>query len=97
VLPRELFFQVFLGVLSRVSIKRVFFLSSASHEGVPAKVGSLDSQASPSVVIADSLFILCCGFVVATNIKRRVKGKITTEGLGRTERFLSRSHFVSWT
>ena len=45
---------------------------------------ALDSRPVPSVVI-----YLC--FVVGANIRRSMKGKVTTEGLGRTEPFLSRS------
>ena len=36
------------------------------------------------------LFVFCCGFVVGANIRRTAKIAITTEGLGRTEPFLSR-------
>ncbi len=48
----------------------------------------LDSR-PPSVVI-----YLC--FVVGANIRQSMKGKITTEGLGRTEPFLSRSASMAW-
>ena len=54
------------------------------------RAGHLDSRARPSVVICLIVFVHCCGFVVGANIWRSVKVTITTEGLGRTEWFLSR-------
>ena len=45
----------------------------------------------------DLVFVFCCDFVVGTNIWRSMKCKIITEGLGRTEQFLSRSRFVTLT